>query len=152
MFEGDRALVSKLAKLTYGLSDLTLPTQKALDALGKGVIQTFIEGPGSWEDLKDGSVARLYESGDMFVAAAAAEPGIEGSVYDIAPDGLEGQIGVEDLFHGARRHQLGYGGPDSRGRSFDEPARSFMVITNEARAEGIEIFEVHIGELMAPGK
>lgn len=151
MFEGDRSLFNKLAGVSFGLRDFSGPTQKALSKLGEGVIQTFVEGSEHWDPLKDGSAARLYQSGDMFVAAASAEPGIEGSVYDLAPDGQEGQIGVEDLFHGARRHQFGFG-TDSLGRSFDEPARPFMVMTDAARAEGVHVFEVHLDEIIAGGK
>ena len=148
VFEGEEALETALAGVGAGLLDLRVPTQLGLEVIAAGVGEAFVEGASTWEPRKDGSPATLVDSGDMRAAATATQDGVTGSTYAIAPDGQVGRIGVDDLFHGARRHQLGYGGPDSRGRTFDEPARAFLVMTDETRTKVVEVFDMYMNDLV----
>jgi phage gpG-like protein len=142
---GAAELTERLEAMSAGM--VSLPIQEALKVLAAGVAEQFDEGGDpEWAPKKDGSPATLIESGDMRAAATATRAGVDGSVYNLAPDA--GQIGVADLFHGARRHTFGYGGPDSLGRHFDEPGRAFLVIREEDRAKVVEVVDVWLSRLM----
>lgn len=145
VIEGVRELAVRLERIEAGLLDLSVPTQAALQIAADSVLENFlVGGRPEWAALRDGDDRPLFQTGGLAEAASATQPGVEGSTYRLAPDGSFGQIGVEDLFHGARRHDLGYQGPDSRGRTFDEEAREFMELKPSDEAAIIEVYDRYL--------
>lgn len=149
---GENQLMVKLGVIAEGLEHL--PIQEGLKVLAASVRETFEEGGRpEWAPIQAARNGRgpspLWDTGEMMEAATATRPGIDGSTYEL--NAVGGQIGVEPLFHGARRHTFGFG-VDSLGRSFDEPARAFMILRTEDEVKVVEIFDMYIGALIAGDK
>lgn len=155
---GEQDVLDYLATVRSGLQNTAPIVEAGLKILSESVLQNIAQQgrPGYPDILPSSRASRkfdqssppLWDSGAMAQAASATEGGVDGSTYFLDPDGDLGTIGVDDLFHGARRHQFGYGGPDTLGRSFDEPARSFMVMQEDDEVAIIELFDVWIGDLV----
>lgn len=154
---GQSEIEDHLGEIVDGLAHL--PIQKGLDVLGASVLETFaVGGRPEWDDIlessRDGRVAdhgtpALWDTGAMADAASATRPGVDGSAYEITP--AAGQIGVDALFHGARRHTVGFG-IDRIGRHFNEPARPFMILRSEDRVAVVELMDEYIGALLGARK
>ena len=149
--EGEEGISLMLDTLSEAL--LHPPIQAGLEVISESVLENFAKGGRPpWPDILPSSRAQrkfdkgtppLWDSGEMAAAATATTPGVGHSTYGIAADGISGQIGVDDLFHGARRHQFGFG-VDKLGRHFDEPARAFMVFHDGDAAKVVEVFDMWI--------
>lgn len=162
LLEGDKELERMLGTVTGLVSDLSTPIQCSLEYMSKSVLETFaVGGRPPWDDITQASrdgrqfdhgTPPLWDGGALADAATATRPGVEGSAY-VDPrtrDGLEGAIGPEADFHGARRHQEGFG-TDRLGRTFDEPVRAFMVWQAGDRIAVVEIFDLWLAAVIEEG-
>ncbi len=158
LFEGLEGVLRSVAIVAEGLADFEGPIEESLVILSGGVVENVaVTGRPPYPDILPDSRAHrkfsqgpaLFDSGEMLDAATALEPA-EHSLYALTP--MDGQIGVDPLFHGARRHQFGYGGPDSIGRTFSEPARAFMVFNEGERAQVVEVFDRYLHSLVMSRK
>jgi hypothetical protein len=154
VFEGDDALCESLDLMRGCVADLQPVIQGGLQIIADGILDRIIAGikpdilPESRESRRfDSSTPPLWDSGRLADAATATHTGVDGSAYELTADG--GTIGIADpLFEGARRHQDGFTGPDSRGRHFDEPARAFIVLESTTQARVYALFDNYIADLM----
>jgi phage gpG-like protein len=159
MIEGDEDIFLGLDLLSLDLANMVKPTQEALELASASVLENIaLSGRPEYDDILaasrrqrkfDTGTPPLWDSGEMAAAATATSAGVAGSTYFLSPDGNSGNIGVDDLFHGARRHQFGFDGPDALGRTFNEPARAFMVFQAEDIIKTVEIFDLWLGAIVA---
>jgi hypothetical protein len=154
VFEGDGPLLESLDLMRGCVADLEPVIQGGLRIVSDAILDRIVAGiepdilPESRASRRfDTETPPLWDAGHLADAATATRYGVDGSAYDLTEDG--GTIGIEDpLFEGARRHQLGFSGTDSRGRRFDEPARAFIVLESATQTRVYELFDNYIGDLL----
>ena len=155
---GDKKLEAGLHDLGKAVADTKKPAEKANEVLSKNIGKRM-EAGGSprYPDIKpasrrarkgDKSAPALIDMGGLLAAATATLGGVGKngvtSISELTPDGLvKGVEGPSVL-----RLQNGFRGTDSKGRRIDQPARPFLLATDDDEREITESTDGYVRRLL----